>query len=257
MDRKQMKKKKTYKRRRTSVFRRILLMIVILLGGYGGMDYYMNGNLDRTFQLFTGSSGEETESYPSLDPLPEYDGSPYVIINNNIPEFEPSELYYDSFEYYSDLDALGRCGMVQAMLSRDLMPTEPRGEIGMIKPSGWHTVKYNLIEDRYLYNRCHLIAFELTGENDNERNLITGTRYMNVSGMLPWENRIAQYIRRTNDKVLYRVTPVFKGKELVARGVHMEARSIGSKEIQFNIYVFNVQPGINIDYSDGSSWTAE
>lgn len=256
-----MKKKKArrttgYKRKRKHPVLKAVSFLLLLLCSYGGLDYYQNGNLEKTYQFLESIliHREYEESYPSLDSIPEYSGTPYVVINENIPEFTKEELEQSPFEFYSELDVLGRCGMTEAMLSRDLMPLEPRGEIGMIRPSGWHTAKYDIIEDRYLYNRCHLIAFELTGENANERNLITGTRYMNINGMLPWENQVAQYLRWNNDQVLYRVTPVFKGREAVARGVHMEARSVKTKEICFNIFVYNVQPGIKIDYSDGSSW---
>ncbi len=188
--------------------------------------------------------------------LPEYDGSPYIVLNDNIPEFKDEDLDNPIFERYSDLDSLGRCGVATAFLGKELMPTEKRGYIGNVKPSGWHTVKYpDIIADLYLYNRCHLIAYSLAGENDNEKNLITGTRYMNMSGMLPFENDIVSYIENTGNHVLYRVTPCFVDQELLARGVHMEAISVEDegKGICFNIFVYNVQPGISIDYATGES----
>ena len=148
---------------------------------------------------------------------------------------------------------MGRCGFAEAKISRELMPAEERGAIGSVKPSGWQTVKYDGVDGKYLYNRCHLIGYQLTGENANEKNLITGTRYLNMEGMLPWENEVAEYIERTGDTVMYRVTPVFEGANLVASGVQMEAESVGSDDIRFNVYVFNVQPGIEIDYTTGES----
>ena len=183
------------------------------------------------------------------------------LTRNYLKDADGAILLYDitdssSFESYSELDYLGRCGTAYANLSKELMPTEERGEIGSIKPSGWHTVKYpELIDDRYLYNRCHLIAFSLAGENANEKNLITGTRYMNIQGMLPFEREVLDYINETNNHVLYRVTPCFNEEELVARGVHMEAYSIEDQGmgISFNVFVYNVQPGILIDYSNGDS----
>lgn len=258
----------------------IALCLVLLI--CGGVDYYQNQNIDRTLQVIvqayetlegfsdeaeeliiagknklqelTGDENSENRSF-FMDQIPEYSGEPFVVINDNIPDFTEEECSSGAFEYYGDLDYLGRCSMAEAMVTPEIMPTEERGEIGMVKPSGWHTVKYENIDGRYLYNRCHLLAYELTGENANEQNLITGTRYMNVTGMLPWENKIAKYVKETKGKVIYRVTPVFKDRELVARGVHMEAESIGSEEIRFNIFVYNVQPGIGIDYANGDSWS--
>ena len=174
------------------------------------------------------SVSEETDptyllDYSELDiaSVPEYSGEAYFILNDNVPEYTDEDKMNPIFEHYSYLDYLGRCGVATANLGLELMPTEERGSIGNIKPSGWHTVKYpELIEDRYLYNRCHLIAFSLAGENDNERNLITGTRYMNMSGMLPFENDVAKYIEKTGNHVLYRVTPCFEGDELVCIWKH-------------------------------------
>ena len=186
--------------------------------------------------------------------VPKYRGIPYVEINDNKPSFSDKDK--DRVEEYSKLDKLGRCGPAFANVGKELMPTSPRESIRDVRPSGWHTVKYDgIIEDRYLYNRCHLIAFMLAGENANERNLITGTRYFNVEGMLPFEIQVADYVKSTGNHVLYRVRPIFKGNDLVARGVQMEAQSVedGGEGISFNVYCYNVQPGIRINYKDGSS----
>jgi len=192
--------------------------------------------------------------------MPTYDGNPFIELAQEPFFWQDGITGKTEFEHYSELDRLGRCGVAMANLSPALMPTEERGSIGMVKPSGWHTVKYpELIEDNYLYNRCHLIAFSLAGENANEKNLITGTRYFNVQGMQVFERKVADYIWKTGNHVLYRVTPVFEDQNLVATGVIMEAYSVedGGKGICFNVFVFNVQPGIEIDYSDGSSWVAK
>lgn len=187
--------------------------------------------------------------------IPEYDGEPYSVIHDNVPDFSEEDFERGSFEEYSPLDSLGRCGTAFACIGTDLMPTEERGSIGQVKPSGWQTVKYDQVDGKYLYNRCHLIGYQLTAENANERNLITGTRYMNVEGMLPFENMVADYIRETGDHVLYRVTPVFEDQELVARGVLMEAESVEDRgeSVEFCVFVHNVQPGIQIDYRNGDS----
>lgn len=190
-----------------------------------------------------------------LSDIPEYSGSPYTVINNNVPYFQEEDLTTDPFEHYSSLDSLGRCGTAYANICKEIMPTEKRGEIGMVKPSGWHTIKYDTVDGKYLYNRCHLVGYQLSGENANEKNLITGTRYLNVQGMLPFENMVADYVKETGSHVLYRVTPVFDGDNLVASGVLMEAKSVEDKGegIQFCVYCYNVQPGIEINYSDGTS----
>lgn len=191
--------------------------------------------------------------------VPGFSGEPYVVINDNEPEFTDEDMVTEPYEYYSPLDSLGRCGYTMACVGTELMPTEDRGNIGQIKPSGWQTVKYDSVDGKYLYNRCHLIGFQLTGENANEQNLITGTRYMNVEGMLPFENMVADYIKETGYHVIYRVTPVFDGDNLVARGVQMEAKSVEDKGqgICFNVYVYNNQPGIDIDYATGKSALAQ
>lgn len=191
----------------------------------------------------------------SLDSLPEYSGKSYTEINGNVPYFENDELTSVSFEEYAELDDLNRCGTAVASISLETMPTEDRGEIGQIKPSGWKTLKFDNVDGKYLYNRCHLIGFQLAGENANEKNLITGTRYMNVDGMLPFENMVADYVKETGNHVIYRVTPVFHGNELVARGVLMEAFSVedNGDGILFNVYCYNVQPGISINYLTGDA----
>ena len=188
----------------------------------------------------------------SLSSIAEYTDKPYVAVNGNVPYFTESELTDQSYEYYSDLDALGRCGTACASIGQDLMPTESRGSIGMVKPSGWHTVRYDdLVDGKYLYNRCHLIGFQLTGENANTKNLITGTRYLNIEGMLPFENMVADYVKENGNHVMYRVTPIFEGDNLLANGVLMEGYSVEDKGagVSYCVFAYNVQPGIEIDYS--------
>ena len=187
--------------------------------------------------------------------LPAYTGKASIPINDSKPFFTKEEITIDIFEEYSELDTLGRCGVAFANVCQEIMPTEERGSIGSIRPSGWHTVKYDVIADRYLYNRCHLIGYQLAGENANEKNLITGTRYLNVEGMLPWENLVATYVEETGNHVLYRVTPYFEEENLVASGVLMEAYSVedNGEGVCFNVYCYNVQPGITIDYKTGES----
>jgi len=192
--------------------------------------------------------------------IPPSNGNAYVTVNGNIPFFRLDDYPSESFEYYSPLDDLGRCGECVACIGTDLMPTEKRGEIGSVKPTGWHLVRYDdVVEGKYLYNRCHLIGYQLTAENANRSNLITGTRYLNTVGMLPFENETAQFIRATNNHVLYRVTPVFEGDNLVATGVLMEAESVedNGKGLQFNVFCYNIQPHIIIDYATGESRLAE
>lgn len=185
--------------------------------------------------------------------LPPYSGEPYISVCGGDPDFSEDEITSVSFEYYSELDALGRCGVCIASVGQDIMPTEKRGSIGQVKPTGWHTVKYDFVDGKYLYNRCHLIGFQLTGENANRRNLITGTRHLNVEGMLPFENMVADYVKETGNHVMYRVTPIFVGDELLARGVHIEAESVedGGDGIMFNVFCYNVQPGVVLDYATG------
>ncbi len=193
----------------------------------------------------------------ALDSIPEYDGTAdYVEINGGVPFFENEDVS-EEYELFSELDSLGRCGAAIACIGQSLMPTEEREEIGHVKPSGWHSVEYDIVPGKSLYNRCHLIGFQLTGENDNEKNLITGTRNLNNEGMLPFENSVASYIKRTGNRVLYRVTPIYKDSELVARGVLMEAKSVEDDEICFCIYVYNNQSGVVIDYRTGESRLAD
>lgn len=216
--------------------------------------------------LFSGCSLQQetfhdtnTDSMVSLEEIPAFQAVPYTEINGNQPFFSDEEKTSESFESYSDLDHLGRCGTAYACIGQDLMPTEDRESISHIKPTGWQTAEYDFVDGKYLYNRCHLIGFQLAGENANEKNLITGTRYMNVEGMLPFENMTADYIKETGNHVLYRVTPIFKEDELVARGVQMEAWSIedDGNGICFNVYVYNSQPDVAIDYQTGESRAVE
>ncbi len=195
------------------------------------------------------------ESSYDLRNIPEYNGKAYVILNNNEPDFPEEDKNNKSFEKYSDLDNLERCGSAYANISLDLMPKEERGSIGMIKPTGWHTIKYDIVDGKYLYNRCHLIGYQLTGENANEKNLITCTRQMNSESMLIFENQVADYIKETNNHVLYKVTPVFENDNLLAKGVQIEAYSIEDKGegIKFNVFIYNVQDGIKINYNSGES----
>ena len=191
----------------------------------------------------------------ALETVPEYNGEPYVVLNNNEPNFEEKDKITESFEIYNTLDELGRCTSVFANVSLYTMPDEKRGSIGSIKPTGWHTVKYDIVDGKYLYNRCHLIGYQLTGENANEKNLITCTRYMNTEGMLPFEDMVADYVKETENHVLYRVTPVYDEDNLLAKGVIMEAYSVEDqgKGIKFNVFIYNVQPGIEINYTNGES----
>lgn len=198
---------------------------------------------------------KESNSSFSISEIPAYSGSPYVVINNNIPYFTESDYTTNSYEYYSELDSLGRCGVCVASIGKDLMPTEERGSIGSVKPTGWHTVKYDNVDGKYLYNRCHLIGYQLSGENANTKNLITGTRYLNIQGMLPFENMVADYVKETGNHILYRSTPIFEGNNLLASGVLLEAYSVedNGDGICFNVYCYNVQPDISINYATGDS----
>lgn len=191
--------------------------------------------------------------------IPAYSGSPYTAVHNNEPYFTAEEMSTEAFETYSDLDSLGRCGVAYANVCMETMPTEKRGSISEVKPTGWHSVKYDNVDGKSLYNRCHLIGYQLTAENANKQNLITGTRYLNVDGMLPFENMVADYVKETNNHVLYRVTPIFTGDHLVADGVLMEGYSVEDEGdgICFCVYAYNVQPGITIDYATGDSWLSE
>lgn len=193
----------------------------------------------------------------TLADIPAYAGKPYAVINDNNPFFTEEEIAKatTSWEEYGDMDKLGRCSMCWASVGKDIMPTGERGSIGAVKPTGWHTVKYDFVNGKYLYNRSHLIGWQLTGENANEKNLVTGTRSFNVDGMLPFENMVADYVREDDERVLYRVTPMFDGDDLVCRGVLMEAISVedNGDSVLFNVFVYNVQPGVKIDYATGES----
>lgn len=202
------------------------------------------------------SQGADQAVSVALTDIPEFSGEPYVVIEDNDPDFPESDYTSEGFEEYSPLDALGRCGVAYANVGLETMPTEERGSISSVKPTGWQSVQYDFVDGKSLYNRCHLIGFQLTGENANRENLITGTRYMNVDGMLPFENEVAAYVEQTGNHVLYRVTPVFEGDNLVASGVLMEAESVEDQGegVQFEVYVYNEQPGVEIDYATGDSW---
>lgn len=202
-------------------------------------------------------TGSPEQSSFDLSQVPAYSGEPYVVVNNNIPFFKDSDLTTEAFEKYSDLDSLGRCGAAYANVCQEIMPTEKRGAIGMVNPTGWQTVKYDWVDGKYLYNRCHLIGYQLSGENANEKNLITGTRYLNVDGMLPFENLVADYVHETDHHVLYRVTPIFENSNLVASGVLMEAQSVEDDDVLFCVYCYNVQPKVTIDYATGESHASE
>lgn len=209
-------------------------------------------------------SPEETAPYISLDAVPAYDGTPYVVIDSNVPGFTSENLTYEAFEAFAQLDDLGRCGTTYANVCQELMPSEERGDISSVYPSGWNNRPYDFVDGTYLYNRCHLIGFQLTGENANERNLVTGTRYMNVDGMLPFENMVADHVREEDHHVLYRVTPIFEGENLVCDGVQMEALCVECAEtvdtdddFMFHVFCYNVQPGVEIDYATGENWEAQ
>ena len=229
----------------------MIVSLSVLSGCSAGENNFFN-DLDITAQ-----SASDYVNY-DLSNIPDYDGKAYVELNGNVPEFSESEkTYSESFEEYGKLDSLGRCTYAVSCIGKDLMPTEKRGSIGSVKPSGWHISNYDFVDGKYLYNRCHLIGYQLTAENANERNLITGTRYLNVEGMLPFENDVADYIEITNNHVYYKVTPIFEGNNLVANGVQMQAYSVedNGQGISFNVYCYNVQPGVAIDYATGDNQT--
>lgn len=241
------------KKQRKNLNKLIVVIIVIAIGLIIGI---AEGRGNEILQdIKTSVLGITEEQSYNIGQIPEYSGKAYVTINNNKPNFKEEDKTTKSFEKYSNLDSLNRCGVAYANVSKETMPTEERGRIGMIKPSGWHTVKYNNVDGKYLYNRCHLIGYQLTGENANEKNLITCTRYMNTVGMLEFENKVANYVKETNNHVLYRVTPIFEGNNLLASGTQMEAYSVEDqgKGISFNVYVYNIQEGITIDYKTGES----
>lgn len=243
------------RKNRNSLLKVLLSVLVVILIGIIG---YFSPDIQGQFSnaLNTQSDAIYTSSF-DLSTIPNYTDQPYVVLNDNKPDFEESDLTTESFEKYSDLDALGRCGCAFANLSTDTMPKEDeeRESISSVEPSGWINKKYEIVDGGYLYNRCHLIGYQLSAENANEKNLITGTRYMNTEGMLPFENQVADYIKETDNHVLYRVTPIYDRNNLVASGVQIEAQSVedNGKGICFNVYCYNVQPGIDIDYSTGES----
>ncbi len=225
----------------------IVLLVVLVV-------WYVLGEMDAPEEPGTLDLPEATA--PAEEGIPEYDGtSPYTVLNGNVPDFTESDWTTSSYEYYSELDELGRCGYAIASIGTDLMPTEARGSISSVKPTGWQSVQYDVVDGKSLYNRCHLIGFQLTGENANKQNLITGTRYLNVVGMLPFENMVCDYVKETENHVLYRVTPIFDGDNLVADGVQMEGWSVEDEGegVCFNIFCYNVQPGVEIDYATGES----
>ena len=235
------------RRKKKNNLNKVLVLVLLFLVSY--FAYYFR---DEWIKYSEGSN--KTIENVSKEEIPDYNGEAYIYLNENVPEFSDKDKTTQSFEYYSNLDDLGRCGVAFANVSVDTMPTEERESIGQIKPSGWHTVKYDIVSGKYLYNRCHLIGYQLTGENANEENLITCTRYMNATTMLQFETEVASYVEETGNHVLYRVTPYFDGDSLVATGVQMEAYSVEDNgELQFNVFVYNVQPGIMIDYATGDS----
>ena len=247
-----MKRSRKNKKKKKENFGLALLTLII-----GILIAYYIDIIDPAVRDFfkTSFASPYSVSY-TLDDLPEYSGNNYVYINNNEPNFTEEEKgKTESFEKYSELDYLNRCGVAFANIGKDIMPTTEREGIGMVKPSGWQTVKYDFVDGKYLYNRCHLIGYQLTAENANRENLITGTRYLNVQGMLSFENEVANYIKETKNHVLYRVTPIFEGEDLVAKGVQMEAESVEDRGdgVEFNVYVYNNQPGVEINYKTGES----
>ena len=249
---------RTEKRRQGGISRERLilaLIVVAVIVGMTALGLHRKGSLTLDNLLVELGLKEPAAVTISIDDIPEYSGEPYVILQDNQPDFDLEDLTLEPFENYSELDSLGRCGVAYANICLEIMPTEPRGDIGQVKPSGWQSTKYDSVDGKYLYNRCHLIGYQLAGENANKQNLITGTRYMNVTGMLPFENMVDDYVEETENHVLYRVTPVFDGENLVASGVQMEAFSVEDEGegVCFNVFVYNVQPGIVIDYATGES----
>lgn len=242
-----VKMNKTIKIRNTKtlIFAVIIIIIVTLIS-------YFQTDIEKLYNKLT--KNEPEISY-TVENIPEYTGKPYVTINDNKPNFTEEDYKKESFEQYNDLDEYNRCTGAYANVSKETMPTEKRGSIGMIKPTGWHTIKYDNVDGKYLYNRCHLIGYQLTGENANEKNLITCTRYMNAQTMLEFENQVADYIKETNNHVLYRVIPLFENDNMLATGVQIEASSVEDKGegLSFNVFIYNVQEGIEIDYKTGES----
>ena len=246
---------KKIKKRDIKKLEKLLAIIIVIISAT--IAYFNNPSNNKgntTNNTINNTNTNEIVTYSNINEIPDYAGEIYLTINNNIPYFDEKDYTTESFEIYSKLDNLGRCGVAYANICKEIMPTEERNDINEVKPTGWIQKKY---DGEYLYNRCHLIGHQLAGEDANELNLITGTRYFNVTGMLPFENKVADYIRENAENhVLYRVTPIFKENNLVANGVLMEAYSVedNGKGVSFNVFVYNVQPGINIDYSTGKSW---
>ncbi len=236
----------------------VIVTLSLLTGCANGVDNN-NSSVNPSSNASTQQNSVVQSTEFSLDSVPIYTDKAYVEVNNNKPYFTEDEITTKSFESYSELDSLGRCGVAFSCIGRDLMPTEERGSIGQVKPSGWQMAKYDFVDGKYLYNRCHLIGYQLTAENANKQNLITGTRYLNIQGMLSLENKVADYIKETNNHVMYRVTPIFKGDNLVADGVLMEGYSVedNGDGINFCVYAYNVQPGVEINYATGESKAAQ
>ncbi len=236
-------------------FFKFIIIIVLCAACWYAWNLYQQDQTDQA-QL----DQTQIEQIYDIGNLPEYSGEPSVVVSGGEPGFAPEDLKPEFYEKFSELDSLGRCGTAEACVDREHMPEGEREEIDTVKPSGWKGGKYDFIDNGgFLYNRCHMIGWQLTGQNAEERNLITGTRYMNVEGMLPYENQVARYVRRSGNHVLYRVTPVFQGEELLSRGVHLEAESVedAGEGLSFNVFCYNVQPGVEIDYMTGANWLAE
>lgn len=227
----------------------IITLVVVLTGGY----FIENNYFDKGISV-------KSISIEGLDSIPEYSSYPYVYIGSGNSDLLETEEWTEGYESYT-MDDLGRCSVAEAMVGEDTMPTDDREDISSVEPTGWNNKRYDsdLVDGGWIYNRCHLIGYQLTGENDNDKNLITGTRYLNIEGMLPFENDVAEYVKDTGNHVMYQVTPIYEGDNLVASGVVMEAQSVedNGEGIDFNVYCYNVQPGIEIDYNTGNNWLAE
>lgn len=224
----------------------IITLVVVLTGGY----FIENNYFDKGISV-------KSISIEGLDSIPEYSSYPYVYIGSGNSDLLETEEWSEGYESYT-MDDLGRCSVAEAMVGEDTMPTDDREDISSVEPTGWNNKRYDseLVDGGWIYNRCHLIGYQLTGENANEKNLITGTRYLNIDCMLPFENDVAEYVKDTGNHVMYQVTPIYEGNNLVASGVVMEAESVedNGEGIDFNVYCYNVQPGIEIDYSNGENW---
>ena len=247
-----MEKIRMYNKKRNNIFRILFLYLTLTCLTLSGCNSATgsNENISELEQKIA-----QAPVYSSIENIPEYDGNTFAVVDDNQPDFTEDEITDVAYDEYSELDELGRCGAAEASVGKEIMPTEERGAIGQVKPSGWHTVKYDFVDGKYLYNRCHLLGYQLTGENANERNLITGTRYLNVEEMLPFENLVADYVKETDNHVMYRVTPIFGGDNLVATGVEMEAYSVedNGEGVCFHVFCYNVQPDVKIDYATGDS----